>query len=130
LIDTLLWLRSGGKWTVFDDERRIKDRAEQRAPYFAAGEIESAKYWYGNPSTINVYSLDHDRWRIGRILKDLGARYVLVWEYDYALAKTLLSPLTFAYSWFSKFRTILQRRGLAGSIRLRKEALMKRRDRE
>ena len=52
------------------------------------------------------------------ILKRAGARYVLVWEYDYALGKNLSSPFTFAYSWFSKFRTILASYGMAGTVRL------------
>jgi len=129
-IDGPTWSRSGGKWIVFDDEERIKDLAEKLAPFINAGDIESAKYWNGDPSAINVYSLDRDRWKTRDILKDLGARYVLVWEYDYALDKNLLSPFTFIYSWFSKFRTILQSRGIAGSMRLLKEALRQQRDRE
>lgn len=115
LIDQSTWSRSGGKWIIFDSEDRIKDLGGKLAPFIDAGEIESAKYWNGNPSAINVYSLDRDRWNTRRILKDLGARYVLVWEYDYALDKNLLSPFTFAYSWFSKFRTILQSRGIRGA---------------
>ncbi len=122
-IDISTWSRRGGKWIVFDDEDRIKDLARKLAPFIDAGEVESAKYWNGNPSAINVYSLDRDRWKIKKILKNLGARYVLVWEYDYALDKNLLSPFTFAYSWFSKFRTILQSRGIAGSMQLLKDAL-------
>ena len=62
------------------------------------------------------------------ILKEAGARYVLVWEYDYALGKNLRRPVTFAYSWFSKFRTILESYGLSGSIRLLKKVLSQRRD--
>ncbi len=120
--DRSAWIRHGGKWIVFDDEDRIKDLAGKLAPHIDAGDIESAKYWNGDPSAINVYSLDRDRWKTRKILKDLGARYVLVWEYDYALGKNLLSPLTFTYSWFSKFRTIFMSRGLAGSLRLLKEA--------
>ncbi len=129
-IDKSAWFRSGGKWIVFDDEGRIKELAEKLAPYIDAGEIESAKYWNGNPSAINVYSLDRDRWKTRKILKDLGARYVLVWEYDYALDKNLLSPFTFTYSWISKFRTILRSRGIAGSMRLLKEALRQKRVKE
>jgi hypothetical protein len=122
-IDISTWSRSGGKWIVFDDEDRIKDLAGKLAPFIDAGEVESAKYWNGNPSAINVYSLDRDRWKTRKILKDLGARHVLIWEYDYALDKNLLSPFTFAYSWFSKFKTILQSRGIAGSMQLLKEVL-------
>ncbi len=129
-IDRSTWFRSGGKWIVFDDEDRIKDLAEKLAPYIDGGEIESAKYWNGNPSAINVYSLDRDRWKARNILKHLGARYVLVWEYDYALDKNLRSPVTFAYSWFSKFRTILRSRGTAGSVKLLKAALRQKRVRK
>lgn len=129
-IDRSTWSRSGGKWIVFDDEDRIKDLAGKLAPFIDAGEIESAKYWNGDPSAINVYSLDRDRWKTRDILKGLGARFVLVWEYDYALDKNLLSPLTFIYSWLSKFSTILRSRGIAGSVRLLKEALMQKRDGE
>ncbi len=129
-IDKSTWFRSGGKWIVFDDEGRIKELAGKLAPYIDAGEIESAKYWNGNPSAINVYSLDRDRWKTRKILKDLGARYVLVWEYDYALDKNLLTPFTFTYSLFSKFRTILRSRGIAGSMRLLKEALRQKRVKE
>jgi hypothetical protein len=127
-IEGSTWSRNGGKWIVFDEEDRIKDLAEKLKPYIDAGEIEGAKYWNGNPSAINVYSLDRDRWKTKKILKRLGARFVLVWEYDYALGKNLISPFTFCYSWFSKFRTILQSRGIAGSVQLLKEAMRQRRD--
>ena len=73
LIDTSTWLRRGGKWIVFDDEDQIKILAGKLAPFIDAGEIVSAKYWNGNPSAINVYSLDQDRWKTRRILKNLGA---------------------------------------------------------
>lgn len=117
------WMRRGGKWIVFDDKEAITTLAEKLAPFIDSGEIESAKYWNGDPSAINVYSLDRDRFKVRTILKQAGARYVLVWEYDYALDKNLLRPLIFAFSWFSKFRTILQSYGLAGSIRLLRQAL-------
>ncbi len=129
-VDGSTWVRSGGKWIVFDEEDRIKELAEKLEPYIDAGEIESAKYWNGNPSAINVYSLDRDRWKTRNILKDLGARYVLVWEYDYALDKNLRSPFTFAYSWFSKFKTILRSRGITGSMKLLKAALRQKRVRK
>src|SRR5512143_3610026 len=105
--DRALWVRRGGKWIVFDKGEAIAALAERLAPFIDSGEIESAKYWNGDPSAINVYSLDRDRFKVRTILKQTGARYVLVWEYDYALDKNLLRPLTFAFSWFSKFRTIL-----------------------
>jgi hypothetical protein len=126
--DRTAWVRSGGKWIVFDSKESIEQLAEKLAPSIDSGEIESAKYWNGDPSAINVYSLDRDRGKVRTILKQAGARYVLVWEYDYALGKNLLSPLTFAYSWFSKFRTILQSYGLAGSLRLLKQVLSQRRE--
>jgi hypothetical protein len=117
------WMSNGGKWIVFDKKEAILALAEQLAPFIDSGGIESAKYWNGDPSAINVYSLDRDRFKVRTILKQTGARYVLVWEYDYALYKNLLRPLTFAFSWFSKFRTILQSYGLAGSIRLLRQVL-------
>ena len=122
------WVRRGGKWIVFDDRKAIEALAEKLAPFIDSGEIASAKYWNGDPSAINVYSLDRDRGKVRALLKEAGARYVLVWEYDYALGKNLLRPLTFAYSWFSKFRTILASYGLAGSMRLFKKALSRRRE--
>lgn len=51
----------------------------------------------------------------------LRAVNVLAWEYDYAWDKNLGAPLTFAYSWFSKFRTILQSSGIAGTARLARD---------
>jgi hypothetical protein len=129
-IDSTTWSRSGGKWIIFDNEEHIKDLAEKLAPYIDAGEVESAKYWNGDPSAINVYSLDRDRGKTRNILKNLGARFVLVWEYDYALDKNLRSPFTFAYSWFSKFGTIIRSRGIEGSIKLLKEALSQKRNEE
>ena len=126
--DSTEWVRHGGKWIVFDDRKAIEALAEELAPFIDAGEISSAKYWNGDPSAINVYSLDRDRGKVRAILKEAGARYLLVWEYDYALGKNLLSPLTFAYSWFSKFRTILASYGLAGSMRLLKNVLSQRRE--
>jgi hypothetical protein len=125
--DRALWVRRGGKWIVFDKRDAIAALAERLAPYIDSGEIESAKYWNGDPSAINVYSLDSDRGRVWSILKEAGARHVLVWEYDYAMGKNFLRPVTFAYSWFSKFRTIFASYGLAGSIRLLKEVLSQRR---
>jgi hypothetical protein len=123
------WMRRGGKWIVFDNREAILALAEQLAPFIDAGEIGSAKYWNGEPSAINVYSLDSDRGKVREILKRAGARYVLVWEYDYALGKNLRRPVTFAYSWFSKFRTILASYGLAGSVRLLRQVLSQHRER-
>jgi hypothetical protein len=125
--DRAEWVRHGGKWIVFDDRTAIEALAGKLAPFIDAGDIASAKYWNGDPSAVNVYSLDDDRERVRKILKEAGARFVLVWEYDYALGKNLLRPLTFAYSWFSKFRTILASYGLAGSMRLLRKVLSQRR---
>jgi hypothetical protein len=122
------WKRWGGKWIVFDKMEAITALAKKLAPFIDAHEIASAKYWNGDPSAINVYSLDRDRFKVGTILKQAGARYVLVWEYDYALARNLLRPVTFTYSWFSKFRTILESYGLAGSMRLLRQVLSQRRE--
>jgi hypothetical protein len=122
------WIRRGGKWIVFDKKEAITALADRLAPFIDTHEIESAKYWNGDPSAINVYSLERDRFRARAILKQAGARYVLVWEYDYAMIKNLLRPMTFAYSWFSKFRTILASYGLAGSIRLFRQVLSQRRE--
>jgi hypothetical protein len=127
-IDHREWVRHGGKWIVFDSREEIAALAEKLAPFIDTGEIPSAKAWNGDPSAINVYCLNHDRGKVRQILKQAGARYVLVWEYDYAMGKNLLRPLTFAYSWFSKFRTILQSYGLAGSMRLLREVLSQKRD--
>jgi hypothetical protein len=122
------WMKSGGKWIVFDDKEAIVSLAEKLEPFIDSGELTAAKYWNGDPSAINVYCLDWDRGRVRAILKQAGARYVLVWEYDYAMAKNLMRPLTFGYSWFSKFRTILQSYGLAGSFRLLRQVLSQRRE--
>jgi hypothetical protein len=122
------WIRRGGKWIVFDKKEAITALADRLAPFIDTHEIESAKNWNGDPSAINVYSLERDRFRARAILKQAGARYVLVWEYDYAMIKNLLRPMTFAYSWFSKFRTILASYGLAGSIRLFRQVLSQRRE--
>jgi hypothetical protein len=125
--DRAEWTRFGGKWIVFDKQDAIVTLAGRLAPFIDSGAISSAKYWNGDPSAINVYSLDRDRGKVRSILKEAGARYVLVWEYDYAMGKNFLRPVTFAYSWFSKFRTILASYGLSGSIRLLNKVLSQRR---
>jgi hypothetical protein len=122
-IDGSTWNRSGGKWIVFDREERIKEIAEKLASHIDSGEIESGKYWNGDPSAINVYSLDRDREKTRKILKDVGAFRAMVWEYDYAWLKNIRSPLTFTYSWLSKFRTIVQSRGICGTLRLVRDTL-------
>ena len=129
-IDEREWRRHGGKWIVFDDRKMIDALAAGLAPFIDSGEIAAVKMWNGEPSAVNVYSLDRDRGKVREILKRIGARYVLVWEYDFALGKNLRSPFTFAYSWFSKFRTILASYGLAGTARLIRDVLGQRRPSE
>lgn len=120
-IDMDVWSRHGGKWIVFDGADDITALGERLKPYIDSGVIRSAKYWNGNPSAINVYSLDSERERTWNILKDLGAGNARVWEYDYAWCKNAMSPVDFLYSWFSKFRTILQSYGFSGTLKLIRE---------
>jgi hypothetical protein len=115
------WIRHGGKWIIFDRKEEIIGLAGKLGPSIDSGEIDSAKYWNRDPSAICVYSLDRDKGRIWAILKKLGAGHNRVWEYDYAWDKNILSPVNFAYSWFSKFRTILQSYGLVGTVLLIRE---------
>jgi len=123
VIDGRTWTHSGGKWIVFDREERIKEIAGKLAPHIDSGEIESGKYWNGDPSAINVYSLDWDREKTRKILTDLGVLQAMVWEYDYEWRKNLRSPLSFTYSWLSKFKTIVQSRGICGTLRLVRDVL-------
>ena len=122
-IDRERWSRHGGKWIIFDNKDRIVQLAGKLQHAIDSGEIVSAKYWNGDPSAINVYSLDTERERVWKTLEMFGASGSRVWEYDYAMDKNLCSPFTFAYSWFSKFSTILQSYGLAGSFRLFRDAI-------
>lgn len=69
LIDTSTWLRSGGKWIVFDDEDQIKILAGKLAPFIDAGEIVSAKYWNGNPVQSTSIRLIRTVGRPGESLK-------------------------------------------------------------
>ncbi|HXY61645.1 MAG TPA: hypothetical protein VEJ22_01815, partial [Nitrospirota bacterium] len=71
-IDGGTWTRNGGKWIVFDREERIKEIAANLASHIDSGEIESGKYWNGDPSAINVYSLDRDREKTRKILNGIG----------------------------------------------------------
>jgi hypothetical protein len=123
------WIRHGGKWIVFDTRERIEALAEGLGPFIDSGKIESAKYWKGDPSAVNVYSLDSGRKRTWEILKGMGAGNAKVWEYDYAWDKNLRAPFSFVYSWCSKFRTILKGYGIAGSFRLAREVLQETGDR-
>ncbi len=120
-IDQEKWIHSGGKWILFDSKMNIEDIADKLGPLIDSGEIESAKYWNGDPSAINVYSIDEDREKNLAILNELGAGNHIVWEYDYALCKNLKTPFHFAYSWYSKFSTILRSYGLRGSLELLRE---------
>jgi hypothetical protein len=127
-LDEKTWRRSGGKWIVFDREERINELARKLAPHIDAGDIEGAKCWNGNPSAINVYALDRDRQKTRKLLKELGAGGSMVWEYDFAWCRNISSPFSFAFSWFSKFRTIVQSRGVSGTLRLVRDALKPQRD--
>ena len=105
--------------------RRRVDEARRQMDHFPidAGEVASAKYWNKDPSAICVYSLDRNRGKVLDILESLGAGKKRVWEYDYAMDKNLQDPIVFIYSWTSKFRTILQSYGIAGTLRLVRELL-------
>lgn len=122
-IDRKEWIQHGGKWIIFDRKYRILALSEKLAPLIDSGEIQSAKYWNKDPSAICVYSLDRDKDKVWDILRKLGAGDSKVWEYDYATGKNLQNPVPFLYSWFSKFRTIIQSYGIAGTIRLITEVL-------
>jgi len=117
------WRQHGGKWIIFDRKERIVGLAERLGTFIDSGEIEGAKYWNGDPSAVCVYSLDSDKERVWEILKTLGAGRSRVCEYDYAWDKNIREPFTFVYSWFSKFRTILQSYGIIGTLRLIREVL-------
>lgn len=122
-LDRQEWIQHGGKWIIFDRKDRIMALSEKLVPLIDSGEIQSAKYWNKDPSAICVYSLDRDREKVWDILRKLGAGDTKVWEYDYATGKNLQNPVTFLYSWFSKFRTIIQSYGVAGTIQLINELL-------
>ncbi|MEJ2695873.1 MAG: hypothetical protein P8013_04425 [Candidatus Sulfobium sp.] len=120
------WKEHGGKWIIFDRRDRLIDLAEKLGPFIDSGAVESAKYWNEDPGAICVYSLDSERADVWKILKKLGAGNRKVWEYDYAMGKNLARPLHFAYSWCSKFSTILQSYGVTGTLRLIREILVPR----
>jgi hypothetical protein len=117
------WMRHGGKWIIFDRKEQIVALAKKLGPSIDSGEIESAKYWNKDPGAICVYSLDRDKDKTGDILLKLGSGTDRVWEYDYAWDKNIQNPVNFMYSWFSKFRTILQSYGLVGTLQLIREIL-------
>ena len=127
-VDRQEWTRSGGKWIIFDRKDRLVVLAGRLGPLIDSGEIESAKYWNRDPGAICVYSLDRDREKTWDILRGLGAGNDKVWEYDYAWDKNIQNPVNFLYSWFSKFRTILQSYGIAGTLQLIKEILKPKQD--
>jgi hypothetical protein len=122
-IDREEWTRHGGKWIVFDRKDRIEELASKLAPLIDSGEIQSAKYWKKDPSAICVYSLDREREKVLEILTRFDAAGSRVWEYDYAMDKNMRDPLTFLYSWYSKFSTILRSYGLVGTLNLIREVL-------
>ncbi len=121
------WVRHGGKWIIFDRRKAIIDLAEKLGRHIDSGEIQSAKYWNKDPSAICVYALDRDRDKAWNVLRKLGAGNRRVWEYDYAWDRNIRNPADFIYSWFSKFRTILQSYGLLGTLQLIREILKPRR---
>ncbi|MDH3883527.1 MAG: hypothetical protein OET63_04875 [Desulfobacterales bacterium] len=118
-----LWFDHGGKWLIFDRKKKIMELAHKLEPFIDSGDIESAKCWNGDPSAINVYSLDSNRGKVKKILEKLGARKRKVWEYDYAWGKNLKGPIDFIYSWSSKFMTILKSYGIIGAFHLFQEAM-------
>ena len=122
-INRELWFDHGGKWLIFDRKEKIMEFAHQLEPFIDAGDIESAKWWNGDPSAINVYSLDCNREKVRMILENSGAKKRSVWEYDYAWKKNLRNPIDFLYSWASKFMTILKSYGIIGAFHLFKEAM-------
>ncbi|MFN3480903.1 MAG: hypothetical protein ACK415_11030 [Thermodesulfovibrionales bacterium] len=124
-IDEKEWIRKGGKWIIFDRKDRIIRLAERLGPYIDSGQIRSAKYWNKDPSAICVYSFDYEKGYILEILQKLGAGGQRVWEYDYAWDKNIARPFDFVYSWYSKFRTILQSYGIIGSLRLIRDILQR-----
>ena len=117
------WKRHGGKWIVFDRKDRIVTLASRLAPFIDSGQITSAKYWKKDPSAICVYSLDRDRDKVLDILTGSGAAARRVWEYDYAMDRNMTHPVTFLYSWYSKFGTILRSYGIRGALQLLREVL-------
>lgn len=117
------WVRHGGKWIIFDSRAMIVKLVKDLAPLVDSGVIAGAKYWKKDPSAICVYCLDREKEDIEKVLDRLGAGRKRVWEYDYATKKNICNAATFVYSWYSKFRTILQSYGIAGSIKLARDIL-------
>jgi hypothetical protein len=116
-----LWFDYGGKWLIFDNWDKILMLAHKLEAAIDSGEIESAKIWNGDPSAINVYSLDRDSKKVEVILDHFGAKRHKVWEYDYAWDKNIKKPIDFLYSWSSKFLTILRSKGVRGAVQLFKD---------
>ena len=115
------WIRSGGKWIVFDRKERISALAEALQPYIDAEVSVGAKCWNGDPSAINVYCTDRDREKIKLLLDGLGAGPSRVWEYDFAFDKNIRKPFDFTYSWSLKLLTIISSYGLPGAVKLMRE---------
>jgi hypothetical protein len=120
-VDPDLWRRCGGKWLVFDRQEKIMALAHKLESFIDSGDIHSAKCWNGDPSGLNVYSLDKDREKVKIILETCDAKRQKVWEYDYAWGKNVTRPIDFIYSWASKFITILKSYGIRGAIQLFKD---------
>ncbi len=112
------WRVHGGKWIVFDRLAKIKRLADALAPRIDRGEIESAKFWRGDPSAICVYTHESRRAEVWQILREAGAGNQRLWEYDFAWGKNLRNPVDFTYSQTSKLRTILRSYGCRGAWQL------------
>jgi len=122
-VDQERWLHHGGKWIVFARKEKVMELAYKLESFINSGSIESAKCWNGDPSAINVYSLDKDREKIKEILEELGAARHKVWEYDYEWGKNVTRPIDFLYSWSSKLMTIFKSYGVGGTARLFKDMM-------
>ena len=118
-----LWRQCGGKWLVFDRQEAIMALAHKLESFIDSGDIHSAKCWNGDPSGLNVYSLDKDREKVKTILETCDAKRQKVWEYDYAWGKNVTRPIDFIYSWASKFITIYKSIGIRGAIQLFKDVV-------
>lgn len=125
-VDEDQWFHHGGKWIIFGRKAQIVRLAEKVSTFIDTGEIQSAKYWNGDPSAINVYALDRDKEKTRGILHKLGAGNRIVWEYDYAWCRNLTSPVSFLYSWSSKFVTIVRSCGIRDTLELIREFFLTR----
>ena len=121
LLHAAEWHQHGGKWLIFDRQEKLLALAHKLESFIDSGDIHSAKSWNGDPSALNVYSLDKNREKVKKIVESCGAKRQKVWEYDYAWRKNVNRPIDFIYSRVSKFTTILKSYGIRGTIQLFKE---------